>query len=600
MKTSVSFIVVLILSVTHLPAADAPPEGDGATTLASAVTDVTVYADRARITRLATVPPTAGLQRYAFRKLPGWLDEGSVRVSIGPAGAGELIDVQVVKTYLARPDDDSIRKAEQAVQELSDQVNALEDEKAAIEAQGRQIEAIRAFSLDKLPKDTAAREVKVDEYDGVVQFIGKSMLATARAKRDVEKKQRELRPEFEARQKTLNELQQRSQLEQRTVIVSMQGSGKPVALTLAYLLPGATWEAAHEIRTGDDTGSVSVASFAVVTQTTGEDWDGVTIHLSTQRSEETIRLPELEALLLHGAPNMARLNGAGSVSSFKAAADNFDGQWVLWNNVANPKAVQEELGRNWFAQKARQTRQVEMFKNLQQQRGTTEHFLAAGKQTIRTDGRPIRLAIGTLDLAAKMRIIAAPEISLNAARTAELVNTGRLPLLPGKVQLFASGAFLGTTDVPFVAPGETFSVFLGVADQVKLGRSLDRKRSSLTWTGRRRRMQASFLVTAANLSDRPLTLELGDRVPVSETEDIRVQSVRITPPVKPDVKGLLKWEVSLEPGEAREFRIEYELEYPTGLQAMLRAQPAADDSQQSEPARGRLENQILDMEKLLH
>jgi uncharacterized protein (TIGR02231 family) len=205
-----------------------------------------------------------------------------------------------------------------------------------------------------------------------------------------------------------------------------------------------------------------------------------------------------------------------------------------------------------------------------------------------------------VDLAAKMRIIAAPEVSLNAARTAELVHNGRLPLLPGKVQLFAGGAFLGTTDVPFVAPGETFSVFLGVADQVKLGRSLDRKRSSVTWTGKRRRMQASFLVTAENLSDRPLALELADRVPVSETEDIRVQSVRIAPSVKPDVKGLIKWDVSLGPGEAREFRIEYELEYPAGLQAMPQAMPAAGEAQRDAPARGHLEKQILDMEKQLH
>jgi uncharacterized protein (TIGR02231 family) len=233
---------LLVFIVGLLPLAAlraAPPDGQPVT---SKITEVTVYADRARVTRTGTVNLPAGTERLAFQKLPGWIDEGSVRVSVTPATAGELLDVQVLKTYLARPDDEELRKAETAVQEIADQMAAFDDERAALEAQSRQVDSIRAFSLEKLPKDSATREVKIEEYGGVVMFIGGSLVDIAKGKRELDKKRRDLQPEWNVRQRKLNDLRQRAQLEQRTVLISLKSDkAQPVTVTLTYMLPGATW-----------------------------------------------------------------------------------------------------------------------------------------------------------------------------------------------------------------------------------------------------------------------------------------------------------------------------------------------------------------------
>jgi uncharacterized protein (TIGR02231 family) len=251
-----------------------------------------------------------------------------------------------------------------------------------------------------------------------------------------------------------------------------------------------------------------------------------------------------------------------------------------------------------------------VFERLLRQRGTTAHFQAIGKQTIRTDGRPVRLPIGTAELRARPQIVAAPEISLNATQIAEMQNTGNQALLPGKVLLFVDGAFLGTTDVDFVAQGESFPVFLSVADQVKLSRTLDTKRSSLSWTGKRTRMLVSFTVTAENLSDREVSLRLSDRVPVSQIDEIRVQDVRITPAVLPDTKGMLKWDVTLAAKQSKEYHIEYVLDYPTDLPQRMAdeaelgvgefcgEEPDEDETAGSASA-GPLHHQILELEKAL-
>jgi hypothetical protein len=154
------------------------------------------------------------------------VDDASVRVALTPPEAGQILDVEVKRTYLARPAEDEFRKAEADVRAISDQVAALDDETKVLDAQAKQIEALRAFSLDKFPKDAAAREIKTAEYGQVVDFVAESLRKIAKARRELEVKKRDLDPELAARQRKQNELHQRAQLEQRTVYVDVNvGAG---------------------------------------------------------------------------------------------------------------------------------------------------------------------------------------------------------------------------------------------------------------------------------------------------------------------------------------------------------------------------------------
>ena len=80
-------------------------------------------------------------------------------------------------------------------------------------------------------------------------------------------------------------------LRKTKVLVTVQGAAPSDAtLELSYLLPGATWESAHEVRTSEgDVGNVEVTSFAVVTQASGEDWDNAELTFSTQSSTAASR-----------------------------------------------------------------------------------------------------------------------------------------------------------------------------------------------------------------------------------------------------------------------------------------------------------------------
>lgn len=420
--------------------------------------------------------------------------------------------------------------------------------------------------------------------------MGKRLREIAGRRRDVQIRRRTLQPELTARQRKLNELRNLARLEETAVLVTIETrSAQKVNVSLTYMLPGATWQPAHELRAqGRNPSKVELVSYAVVSQTTGEDWKGARLSFSTQSPTATIQIPELEALMLGSARNVSRLIG-GQTETFVRAQQAFKGQNWDWFNHYNPKGNQADFAANNGFIVHTQQESGKLFLKLQK-RGTTAHFAGMTRPVIRMDGIAVRVPIGKVTLASKSRIVAAPQASLNAARTVEMINRGAQPLLPGEVSLFHDGAFLGQTDVGFVAQGESFAVFLGIADHVKLSRVLDRKQSSIV-RGRKTRIQVAFITVAENLGATPTTLSLADRIPVSERKDIRVDKVKIRPEIAPDSKGLLKWEVKLKPREKRVFTISYRVEYPPAVvQQMYK-------SRQAMPSRSKdLSEQIINLE----
>jgi uncharacterized protein (TIGR02231 family) len=564
------------------------PNIPGAVAVSSSIRKVTVYSDRALVAREAPVKVTAAPVIYAFKQLPGWVDDGSVRVS---TTAGRIVDVRVDRSYLALATDKSYRKAEADARALTSRMGALDDELKVLDAQTKQIEDIKLFSLDKLKKDVVVSGVNVGTYSSVVEFISKALRETARARRTVQAEREKLTPEIEASKHRLDDLRGLTQLEETTVYVTLQGATLgDGTLMLAYMLPGATWEPMHEVRTAEnDSTSVEVTSYAVVTQASGEDWDRADLTFSTQSSTAAVRIPELEALTLGDTRAATQITERQS-ASFSRAEAAFKGQNKLWNKRLQATGMasnfEEIYQTNFDYLQVTQSKTVQIFQSLQQ-RGTTAQFKAVSTTNVRADGRSVRVPIGRAHFKAKPAIVAAPEQSLNAARTLGMLNDSGQPLLPGNVALYQGGAFLGMTGLDFVADGEQFSLFMNVADQLKLSRALDKKHSALV-RKQRTQMQLAFVVAVENLSSAPVSLTLADRIPVSEDREIAISGVKISPDAKPDSKGILRWNLTLQPKEKRKFDVQYQIEYPPTLVLEMRRREASEPSAApGQPAAGR-------------
>ncbi|MBP7274838.1 MAG: mucoidy inhibitor MuiA family protein [Kiritimatiellae bacterium] len=561
----------------------------------SAISKVTVYSDRARVERAADVELTAGTSVWEFRTLPGWLDEESIRVDLRQAPGARIADVQVSRVHLADTPDADVRAAEAALQEMTDRAAEVEDELRILTQKEKQVETVRAFSSEQLPKETAWKGVDMAGYASVVEYVSGELGKIAAARRALERRRRDLAPELNARQNTLQDLVQRRSLQQTIIRLTIDAPGAVRAgVGLVYMLPGATWESAHEIRAvADHPERVQWRTHAIVTQTTGEDWTDAELAFSTQSPQDILEAPALEALYLGRTPSLPAGRGVSS-SSFGKAKGLYLEQNRLWNAQQND-VPGDVLSGNWGGQVAAESRATELIHRLRK-RGTLAHFEGLGRPAVRSDGRPVRVPIRETGLDAEGKIVAAPEKSLNASRLLNLKNTTGQPLLPGRVTLYQDGAFLGATDIDFVAENETFASVIGVADGIKLSRTMDKNNSALV-RGQRTRMDVAYVVTAENLYDVPVNIELLDRIPVSRNEDIRVSRIRTQPDITPDEHGLLKWTAALEPGKTARWRIEYRVEYPAEIvRDQLRRK--ASDLPAAQPAEGADDavEQLMDLE----
>lgn len=578
---------------------EAAIEAGDTNAVASRITDVAVYSDRALIRREASVLLSSEPTVHAFRSLPGWVDDGSVRVT---SSRGSVLDVRVVRRPLGSSDEPSLRAAERAHQALVSEAEALDDELVILESQKAHVESIQVFSVEKLSNKALTSDFSVARYGDVIDFVSGSLRETASATRQATARRAELEEQIQASAQRLAEMRSLTDLEETVVLVALKGNDREATeVALSYATPGATWGPEHELRTGDgERGSVELASFAVVTQTTGEDWSQAELTFSTQSFSQSQQIPDLEMLSLGDAPEGAHPTSSIG-TSFGTAQQKFAAQSQQWNrrnhmaSASSPASLDEFEAQ--FAAKmeslARVQREaVRVFDGLQR-RGTTVHFTAADPVTVRSDGQGVRVPIGTHRLPARAKIVAAAEESLNAVFTLQMTHRGAEPLLPGPVSRFDGGAFLGVTDVEMVAPGEDFSMLFRVADHIKLSRALDRKRSSLV-RGARNVMQLSFVTTVENLSDEATLIDIAERIPVARNPSIRVSRVEVTPAQRSDASGIVRWSLPLQAKQRREIRVSYQVDYPASL--ALDVQRHEPSPSPAAPRKRSLEEDLIELE----
>src|SRR5690349_21448841 len=102
-------------------------------TLESKITAVTVYPDRARVTRAGRATLDAGAQTLTLAGLPIQMDESSVRAA--GKGSARLTGIQTSRILAAEANAGPAKAAQDKLQALMDQARALADEQDALNVQ---------------------------------------------------------------------------------------------------------------------------------------------------------------------------------------------------------------------------------------------------------------------------------------------------------------------------------------------------------------------------------------------------------------------------------------------------------------------------------
>jgi len=166
-------------------------------------------------------------------------------------------------------------------------------------------------------------------------------------------------------------------------------------------------------------------------------------------------------------------------------------------------------------------------------------------------------------------------------------NTSDHDLLDGPVGVYLDRRFVGRTEIPTVARGQTFTVGFGADPQLRAARELVERKEGVQ--GGNREIGFAYRLAIENFSNSEATVSLYDRLPVAEqTGEVRVTVAAGKTPLSSDAaylrterpKGILRWDVKVPAESTLENAVVVDYSFTVDHDRNLQLTPARGSSDQ--------------------
>ncbi|CAA9360579.1 Aspartate ammonia-lyase [uncultured Microcoleus sp.] len=526
------------------------PNLDSIKTLDTRICKVTVYTDRALVTRCGTVALTGNERELAIASIPATLETESVRATGAGTVAVRLLGVRSERVFSSEPVGDRTAELTQQIKELQTQRRGINDKITARKIQLKFVEGLSEKSVGFFSSSIAKQQVGLNETGELLNFLGTNYLKYVSAIAQHEKQQREIDKQIKALQQQLRQVQTPHSQQSFNIIVAIEPSGSGnFELEVSYVVTRARWTPLYDLRVNTTNNQINLNYLAEVNQNTGEDWTGVALTLSTAKPGLGSLPPKLEPWYIDKT-EPEQFFGRGSSED-----DYLDLEEILSEGVA--ARSRSITGAPIAAQIA--TAQVS-------REGGTVSFQVGGSTKIPSDGTPNKVTIFSENYPFKPEYIAVPRLVSFAYLQAVVVNplTGAT-LLPGKANIFRDNTFVGTVQLENVSPGQEYKLNLGIDEGLKIERELVERQVDKKLMGNQRRTSYAYRLSVTNLHQVQVHLTLQEQLPVSRNEQIKVRLTLTNPKILPGEMGVIEWIMSLPPQAKQELYYQFVVEHPPEL-----------------------------------
>ena len=522
------------------------------TQAASRIVSVTVFPDRAAVTRQASLTLSKGPSTVEIGPLPSEVEQDSVSAK-GVGGAEvTLYGVRLVTRQLETAQDPKAKTLEASIRELTRNQQRVQRVTQVLEQERAYLASIHAASGEQLGKDLVTKSPSATDAAALLKFLDDAFLNTVEREGKADEELEQLSVQLDKLRRELAELSQGRQKQQTLILVDLEArKGGPFELEVSYRVPGALWLPQYEARASTASTEVEVLSYGLVRQRTGEDWDGVALTLSTAKPAVSGTMPEIHPWFLRPWESLPQQRGGSNA-------------FAPTLSLAQKALDERESGGGLPA---------ELASAIVQAQGPVVTFRLPRPESIPADWQPHKAPIGAAKFQGDIAYETTPRLIPSAFLRAKVTNTTETLFLAGTVSVFLDGAFVGSSALKQIAPSETFDLSLGVDERVKIERKPLKERVEISLLpglrGKTKTTDYEFLTTVENWTGRPIRVTAVDQVPVSEREEVVVDSIKQMPPtVEPDKEkpGVFRWALALGPGQRQELRLSYRIRHPVDMQ----------------------------------
>ena len=516
------------------------------------LTAVTLYPQGAGVSRVVTLTLPVGTHEVIVPGLPRGTDARSLRVvPTGAASVGAVSLAQGRQPVTEEATGPEAEALEAEIERLEEDLRGYDRRVAGIRLRVDAAEEQVAFlrSLAGQSAVEALDETGLDEIRALTALVGEEVLAARQAAlaaeeeaRAVQRERADVAEELERAKRELAALSKPAEEgDVLTLAVEAEEAGE-VTLTISTQVQDASWSPVYDLSLDTDAQTVAVDRGVVVSQSSGEDWGGVDLTLSTARPGGQVGPGQVW-------PTPLRIIDEDDLEQ--------DGFGAPMADIA----VMEVAPAPVAAARADAGMSVEML-------GATVTYVYDRPVDIRDGVDALRLTLGTVEVPAEVHAEAVPARDATAYLVAAMTNDAGEILLPGQARLIADGALVGEVGLPLVAAGAEVDLGFGPIDGLQLTRAVpSRTEGERGVIGRANVREETAIITVENLTARTWDVLVRDAVPYSEQDDLEIE-VTATPAITtrdPEgMRGIVEWRLDVAAGEEAEIAVETVVTWPEG------------------------------------
>ncbi|MCB1174603.1 MAG: mucoidy inhibitor MuiA family protein [Leptospiraceae bacterium] len=509
------------------------------------VEKVVVYPDRALVTRSLPVRLGVGRHLLVFRDASPNLDPDSLRAFAGDTA----VVIRGVNSWLER----SSQTRNPVLRQLEESIEIIEQDSARHNQSLQRLQA-SAASLDKyreyLKQSIAlnsSNSNQVQQWQSALVLLDGRDLQIRRTRQQEQEALQQNNIRLQKLKKQRAELWQAGRKLRRVIEVRVQTPRAiETRLGYSYVMRNAAWNVSYGMHYQD--GQVQVEYYGNVFQQTGEDWQNVELLLSTARPAEGAARPRLNALAL-GARE------AKSVRVYQQAET--ENERVADDGSPTTETSSDDTGGMAELKSA----------------GNSMLFAIPRKYDIQSSSRSFRVKIASFALKPRsttLRIVGYKQAS--AWLTCQLANNRSYPLLAGKIDVFRDSGFIGTSNLGHTPAGAPFMIQLGRESAIQLERHVERYHPETGVFGSGRLYRTTVTTKINNRAAETLTVEYYERMPVSETDDVKISMGSESDPAfqaVPDKPGIRLRQLQLAPKSTQKVIFQFEARVPESFPGEL-------------------------------
>jgi len=516
----------------------------------SKITDVTVFRNYAKETRLANLAVPEGNSEIVISNVSIYLDENSLQVAT--KGNVKILSVSARLNYLTdKTKSAQLVKLNDSIELLNDDSEWLNQQIIAYQEELKLLDDNRVLSNDKTTFTAAQVKELADLYRVRSIELAKLMF-------DLEKKQKKIKDKITRINSQIVELNgnQNTSVKEIVLKVNAKQAGQ-VAFKCSYIVTNAYWTPIYDIRAKNVNEHLHLDCRAKVVQNTGYDWKDVKLTLSTANPSANHDRPLLSPIYVDFfQPDYYQYKLKKEANYYNRTESQ------MMNMAASPKTLGFVAMDKVDDEKFVNGMKAEDNNVTIQEGEMAVEYNIETLQDVESDNKEHIVGIQEIEIPAVYSYHTVPKLDMTAYLLARVTDWAKYNLLAGEANIFFDDNYVGKSYLNPNVSSDTLLISLGRDEKINVKRiRLNDYAAKKLLSGNIKETKA-FETTIKNNKNTAIEIELLDQYPISKNSQIEVSLDESNGATVTEEYGKLVWKIKLQPNEVKKIKLVYTIKYP--------------------------------------